>query len=122
MDEDTECGRGSSKRSTRNDGAAEDGEDGADTDADDSSVSTTGTMRRVGSGPGVVNKTGSAGSNSSFVSGWVGADMSSLADLEDGGLIRTTREKQKLLGKYLSNVDDLVQDLKESRVFESTVA
>lgn len=30
---------------------------------------------------------------------------------------RTTDEKQELLGKYLSNVDDLVQDLKDSAPF-----
>lgn len=31
---------------------------------------------------------------------------------------RTTDEKQRLLGKYLSNVEDLVQDLKDSAPFE----
>jgi len=30
-----------------------------------------------------------------------------------GSQTRTTEEKQKLLGKYLSNVQDLVEDLKE---------
>ena len=30
-----------------------------------------------------------------------------------GGSIRTTEEKQNLLGKHLSNVQDLVEDLKE---------
>lgn len=30
---------------------------------------------------------------------------------------RTTEEKQSLLGKYLSNVEDLVEDLRESAPF-----
>lgn len=34
---------------------------------------------------------------------------------------RTTEEKQKLLGRYLSNVEDLVEDLKETAPFGSTV-
>ena len=33
--------------------------------------------------------------------------------------IRTTEEKQALLGKYLSNVEDLVEDLRESAPFAS---
>ena len=32
--------------------------------------------------------------------------------------IKSTREKQRLLGQYLSNVDDLVEDLRESNLFE----
>lgn len=35
---------------------------------------------------------------------------------------RSTEEKQKLLGKHLSNVEDLVRDLKESVPFGSTAA
>jgi hypothetical protein len=31
--------------------------------------------------------------------------------------IKSTREKQRLLGQYLSNVDDLVEDLRESNLF-----
>lgn len=34
---------------------------------------------------------------------------------------RTTEEKQKLLGRYLSNVEDLVEDLKETAPFGGTV-
>ncbi|QKX62277.1 uncharacterized protein TRUGW13939_09436 [Talaromyces rugulosus] len=34
---------------------------------------------------------------------------------------RSTEEKQKLLGRYLSNVEDLVEDLKETAPFGSTV-
>ncbi|EED21545.1 cell division control protein 14 [Talaromyces stipitatus ATCC 10500] len=34
---------------------------------------------------------------------------------------RTTEEKQKLLGRYLNNVEDLVEDLKETAPFGSSV-
>lgn len=34
---------------------------------------------------------------------------------------RTTKEKQALLGRYLSNVDDLVVDLRESAPFGGAV-
>ena len=34
---------------------------------------------------------------------------------------RTTEEKQRLLGRYLSNVEDLVEDLKETSPFGGTV-
>jgi Cell division control protein 14, SIN component len=34
---------------------------------------------------------------------------------------RTTEEKQKILGRYLSNVEDLVEDLKETAPFGSAV-
>jgi hypothetical protein len=118
MDEDIGGGRGSSKRSTRSGGSAENEDENGE--ADDSNVSTTGTMRRVGNSQ-AGDKSGSAGSNSSFLSSWVNADMSS-SDLDDGGIVRTTREKQKLLGKYLNNVEDLVQDLRESGLFENAVA
>jgi Cell division control protein 14, SIN component len=32
----------------------------------------------------------------------------------DSGKTKNTEEKQKMLGKYLGNVDDLVEDLRES--------
>jgi Cell division control protein 14, SIN component len=32
----------------------------------------------------------------------------------DSGKTRNTEDKQKILGKYLGNVDDLVEDLRES--------
>jgi hypothetical protein len=32
----------------------------------------------------------------------------------DSGKTRNTEDKQKMLGKYLGNVDDLVEDLRES--------
>lgn len=38
-----------------------------------------------------------------------------------GGDTKTTEEKQALLGKYLSNVEDLVEDLKETAPFGGTV-
>jgi hypothetical protein len=34
---------------------------------------------------------------------------------------RTTDEKQALLGRYLNNVEDLVEDLKETAPFGATV-
>lgn len=37
------------------------------------------------------------------------------------GNTKTTEEKQALLGKYLNNVADLVEDLKETAPFGSTV-
>jgi hypothetical protein len=77
---------------------------------------STGTMRRVG---GVEDRTGSTGSSDSGAPGW--AELS-MVETDGRGLLKTTREKQRQLGKYLSNVDDLVQDLKESRVFQETVA
>jgi hypothetical protein len=39
----------------------------------------------------------------------------------DNGDIKTTKEKQALLGRYLSNVDDLVVDLRESAPFGGVV-
>ncbi|KAL9612005.1 MAG: hypothetical protein Q9167_003371 [Letrouitia subvulpina] len=41
--------------------------------------------------------------------------------LEEEG-VRTTNEKQRLLGRYLNNVEDLVQDLKESTPFGASRA
>lgn len=35
---------------------------------------------------------------------------------------RTTEEKQGLLGRYLNNVEDLVEDLRESAPFGATLA
>ena len=35
----------------------------------------------------------------------------------DGEAARTTEEKQRLLGRYLSSVEDLVEDLRESAPF-----
>lgn len=37
------------------------------------------------------------------------------------GVTKTTEEKQNLLGKYLNNVEDLVEDLQESAPFGGTV-
>lgn len=42
------------------------------------------------------------------------------ADSGDGNT-KTTKEKQALLGRYLSSVDDLVVDLKESTPFGGVV-
>ena len=36
------------------------------------------------------------------------------AAAEIPGLTKTTEEKQRMLGKFLSNVDDLVEDLRDS--------
>ena len=40
---------------------------------------------------------------------------------EDDEETRTTIEKQRLLGRYLSNVEGLVEDLRESTPFETAV-
>lgn len=45
-----------------------------------------------------------------------GAGAGAGANGEDG-ITRTTEEKQKLLGRYLNNVEDLVEDLRESAPF-----
>lgn len=45
-----------------------------------------------------------------------GAGAGTGANGEDGST-RTTEEKQKLLGRYLNNVEDLVEDLRESAPF-----
>jgi hypothetical protein len=120
MDEYTGSGGGSSKKGTRPSDGTADGSEDEDDGVGAGSVSSTGTTRRIRRAS-AQDHTGSAGSNGSIASGWAAADISSLSDMDDRGLVRTTREKQKLLGKYLSNVEDLVQDLKESRVFEGTV-
>lgn len=39
----------------------------------------------------------------------------------DNGVTKTTKEKQALLGRYLSSVDDLVVDLRESAPFGGVV-
>lgn len=39
---------------------------------------------------------------------------------EDGNT-KTTDEKQRLLGRYLNNVEDLVEDLRESAPFGATL-
>ena len=48
-----------------------------------------------------------------------GASENSKIDGNDN--TKTTEEKQALLGRYLSNVSDLVEDLKETAPFGSTV-
>jgi hypothetical protein len=40
-----------------------------------------------------------------------------MADEHGDGDIRSTEDKQELLGQYLSNVGELVQDLQESAPF-----
>lgn len=45
-----------------------------------------------------------------------GAGAGTGANGEDGST-RTTEEKQMLLGRYLNNVEDLVEDLRESAPF-----
>jgi cell division control protein 14 (SIN component) len=42
-------------------------------------------------------------------------------DSRGESVTRTTEEKQRLLGRYLSNVEDLVEDLKETSPFGGTV-
>ncbi|KAF2762593.1 cell division control protein 14 [Pseudovirgaria hyperparasitica] len=49
-----------------------------------------------------------------------GAEIVNGGDIE--GDTRTTEEKQKTLGKYLSNVEDLVMDLKEAAPFAEMVS
>ena len=52
----------------------------------------------------------------------LGAGLSSNTqlDLLGQGNTKTTKEKQALLGRYLSNVDDLVEDLRASAPFEGS--
>jgi hypothetical protein len=55
------------------------------------------------------------------ISGENGSERSSYsvdeADDSDNKEFRSTEEKQRLLGRYLSNVEDLVQDLRETTPF-----
>ena len=57
----------------------------------------------------------SAGTGNSLVEGGRGYDYEGV---RMDATIKSTREKQRLLGQYLSNVDDLVEDLRESNLFE----
>ena len=41
--------------------------------------------------------------------------------VEEGEGTRSTEEKQRMLGRYLSNVEDLVQDLRENAPFAEMV-
>ena len=54
-----------------------------------------------------------------------GPNRSPSKRLEGGGQhvagTKTTEEKQGLLGRYLSNVEDLVEDLRESAPFGASV-
>lgn len=57
----------------------------------------------------------SNGTGGSFMEGGRGYDGEGLkADRS----IKSSREKQRLLAQYLNNVDDLVEDLRESNLFE----
>jgi len=56
-----------------------------------------------------------AGASSRSVNGAGGRDG------RGSRVTRTTGEKQALLGRYLNNVEDLVEDLKETAPFGSTV-
>lgn len=46
----------------------------------------------------------------------------STAKTEEGGKTRTTEQKQMMLQKYLSSVEDLVKDLRESSPFGGVYA
>lgn len=76
------------------------GGSGRSQNSQDSAVAALNT--KDGSGKSKGKKGGSGKSNSSMIGE------------QD---THTTREKQKLLGRYLSNVEDLVQDLRESTPF-----
>ena len=49
-------------------------------------------------------------------------DSSGGMDMDDEAETKTTAEKQRLLGQYLNNVDELVQDLQESVPFGAATA
>ncbi|KAH8698480.1 cell division control protein 14 [Talaromyces proteolyticus] len=57
----------------------------------------------------------------SKLSGAFARSVNSAGETRAARETRTTEEKQKLLGRYLSNVEDLVEDLKETAPFGSTV-
>jgi hypothetical protein len=83
--------------------------------------SVNGTAIRVKRSASLLNDDGgsggvplSNGTNSSFMEGGRGYDNEG-QKIEK--TVKSTREKQRLLGQYLSNVDDLVQDLRESNLF-----
>lgn len=57
----------------------------------------------------------------SKLSGAFARSYTASSDHQTNRETRTTEEKQKLLGRYLSNVEDLVEDLKETAPFGATV-
>lgn len=74
--------------------------------------------KRQGNGEdkeGGVSLYGNGGTGGSFMEGGRGYDYEGV---KMDATIKSTREKQRLLGQYLSNVDDLVEDLRESNLFE----
>lgn len=48
---------------------------------------------------------------------WLGRNGAAGGVGDDEGRTRTMEEKQALLGRYLNNVEDLVEDLRESTPF-----
>ncbi|KAF2104016.1 cell division control 14, SIN component [Rhizodiscina lignyota] len=79
---------------------------------DSEDIGVGGSGGSSGSGSGRSN--GSADSNGKDKGGSGKSDRSAGAGERD---TRTTRQKQTLLGRYLNNVEDLVQDLRESSPF-----
>lgn len=68
---------------------------------------------------GTTNLGGGGGGGGVVAAAAVGAPRAPRAPrkCDADGHTRTAREKQKLLGKYLRNVQDLVEDLKETTPF-----
>ena len=78
--------------------------------------SGTNTMRKIReSGSGGSDRGSAAGSKGSE---WVDA---SISELNERSVLRTVKEKQKMLAKYLSNVGGLKQEFKAMKVFEGAV-
>ena len=76
----------------------------------------TNTMKKI-------HKPGSGGSDKSSSAGSKGSEWAdaSISELNERSVLRTVKEKQKMLGKYLSNVAGLKQEFKAMKVFEGAV-
>ena len=81
----------------------------------------TPTQEFGGSGMGRSGSTLSSHGGSSYGSTYGSGYGSVLRGGKDKGDIRTTDEKQAMLGRHLSNVEDLVEDLRESATFGGSV-
>ncbi|KAI9750001.1 MAG: hypothetical protein M4579_006643 [Chaenotheca gracillima] len=68
-----------------------------------------------------LGSSGVARSPSKLVGAFSRRDNGSLAEPGDRPVMKSTEDKQALLGKYLSNVEDLVEDLRESAPFGGTL-
>jgi hypothetical protein len=70
---------------------------------------------------GTTKRIRSSGSSNKSTIGSKGSGDTSLAELDERSLVRTVRDKQKMLGKYLNNVAGLQQEFRSMDIFEGAV-